>query len=85
MSTTTVSEVERIEKLIARSETTMAFLQVQRLQALIKEGQRTGALTIDGYPASHAQIALNVQIDHYYRLCDQHGLPRYAQEGIIHA
>jgi hypothetical protein len=75
MSTTTVSNVERIEKLIARSETTTAFLQVQRLEALIAEGERTGAITIDGYPASHAQIALNIQVDHYRDLCRKNNLP----------
>jgi len=72
---TPAANLERIEQLIARSETTTAFLHVQRLEALIKQGELTGAITIDGYPASHAQIALNIQVDHYRDLCRKNNLP----------
>lgn len=76
MSTTTLSPLlTRLEGQIARSECTTAFLQVQRLQELIRIGEEVGAITIDGYPASHAQIALNVQIDHYMSLCRKHNVP----------
>ena len=76
MRTTTMSPLlERLENQIARSECTTAFLQVQRLEELIRLGEAAGAITIDGYPASHAQIALNVQKDHYLSLCLKHKVP----------
>lgn len=78
MSTTTsdsqTSQLQRIEQLIAKSHTTTAFLEACRLQELIRLGEQSGAITIDGYPADYARIALNVQIDHYRALCDKAGI-----------
>lgn len=76
MSTITpvATQLERIEQLIAKSHTTTAFLEVSRLEELIRLGEESGAITIDGYPADYARIALNVQKDHYRALCDKAGI-----------
>lgn len=74
MSTTTAPlNLERIEQLIGRSTMTMAFLQVQRLEELIRLAKLSGASMVDGYPIEYSQIALNVQTDHYRNSCVKHG------------